>query len=144
LRRQGVVEGQPFQGPEVEPYSLILERMRWCRRGGVWSRRGKASVWQGVPNILTPLAVLMPQQASRRHEGDAKHLFEHWGGQNKSWFTLDRPKIFPGETPESSDLVAGQEAQATVWPLLAEWLQGLSLKGDVRMTVNGREQFAKT
>ncbi len=144
LRRQRVVEGQPDQGPEVEPYSLIQERMRWCRRGGVWSRRGKTSAWQGVPNISAPLAVLMPQQASRRHQDDAKHLFEQWGGQHKHWFALDRPASSAGASLESLDFVAGPEAQSGVWPTLAEWLQGLNLKADASMTLNRREQFAKT
>ncbi len=143
LQRQGVVEGLPFQGPEVEPYSLIVERMRWCGRRGLWSRRGKAGIWPGVPNIMVPLAVLMPPQDSRRHDEDAKHLYQQWGGQSKSWFSLDRPQITGDETLESSVLVTGPEAHTGVWSLLEEWLRGLNLKGESRAPEMRREQVAK-
>ena len=85
----------------------------------------------------------MPPQVSRHQDEDAKHLFQQWGGLNKTWFSLDRLRITGDETLESSVLVTGLEAEAIVWPTLVEWLRGLNLKVESRAQEARREQVVK-
>src|SRR5690554_7150614 len=48
LKKKELVASGVAEGPEVEPAGLILERLRWARRNGVWSvsKKARHSAWR--------------------------------------------------------------------------------------------------
>ena len=128
LKKKELVGSGIAEGPEHEPAGLMLERLIWTQRTGVWSLSKKAqhSAWPGVERVDLPLAVVLPKTGAARVHKDAMLLMDHWGRGAKA-LTLDVPAENRGELLDPFVVTLEQGGHGLVQDALEAWFDELDL-----------------
>src|SRR5690554_2373914 len=128
LKKKELVASGVAEGPEVEPAGLILERLRWARRNGVWSvsKKARHSAWPGVERIALPLAVVLPKTGAAQARKDAMLLMDHWGRGAKA-LTVETPLETLGEFLDPFVVTLERGEQGLILNALQAWLAELDL-----------------
>jgi len=109
-------------GNEVEPPGEMLEYVRWKGLRGRWETRDGRSYHQGMKNVTAPVLAFGAAADTNDPPEGCRLMFEECASDDKRFVLLSQADGF-GIDYGHVEMVISKQAQAEVWPLIAEWLE---------------------
>lgn len=114
----------PFfgMGPEVEAADAMIEVIQWKKFRGKWANAEGISYWDGLNQIQIPVCCFAAAADKNDPPEGCEILYNQIGSSRKA-FTIFGKKNGFSKDYDHIGMIVSKEAQAEIWPLIAEQIE---------------------